>query len=341
LRLSADELLWGKLNDDWAELDRLKAEMGPPSEQQRQQIEKCEHLLEKAESCLNENRSRWRYGRDSDMFWTLVHQADEEMVLLMTPERLAVTAMSVSSDVRRKIADGSLRDAWLKEDGLPAVVDRHRTPASANAQLALDRQLVQAAMRDVNGKADRGFWQLAMNMRIKLWSAVELALIGLVVLWWSEHLYALFAQPYGTRSFRGLVAMLGLGAAGAVLSNMLYSQKLNVPDGPTQTLWAVLYYLFVVSMVGAAAGALLVGVARSELLFSFGSAPAASSAAPVQIRLGARAVPYAYMVLAGVAGFLGDRSLRTTFEAVYTAMFHEASKDVSSHTRDKTNQFAG
>jgi hypothetical protein len=268
------------------------------------------------------------------MFWTLIHQADEEMVLLMTRERLAVTAMGVSSDVQRKIDDAPLRDRWLNQDGLPAVLDRLRTPASADAQLSRDRQLVQAAMRDVNDKADRGFWQLAMNMRIKLWSAVELALIGLLVLWWSQHLYALFAQPSGTRSFRGLAAMLGLGAAGAVLSNMLYSKKLNVPYGPTQTLWAVLYYLFVVSMVGAAAGALLIGVARSELLFALGATPAASSAAPVQIKIGPRAVPYAYMVLAAMAGFLGDRALRTTFETVYTAMFHEASKDLSTTKHD-------
>jgi hypothetical protein len=111
---------------------------------------------------------------------------------------------------------------------------------------------------------------------------------------------------------------------------MLYGQKINVPYGPTQTFWAVFYYLLVVPLVGAAAGALLAGLVRSELLFSLHPAGKSASQPPVRIALTPDARPFAYLVIVAMGGFLGERVLRGTFQRVYEAMFRDADKDSSS-----------
>jgi hypothetical protein len=128
---------------------------------------------------------------------------------------------------------------------------------------------------------------------------------------------------------RALIGLFSIGAASAMLSNMVYGRKIWMPYGPTQTLWAGLYYLIVVPLVGAAAGALLVALARSELLFSFHAGTTAGMT-PIRIALTDAARPFAYVIMAATGGFLGDRILRNTFEKVYSAMFRDATKDSPS-----------
>jgi len=330
----ADELLWKKLNLNRALLEDLKPKdlkdgkiAEAPVGDRKAGLQRCETLLDEAQACLVERRRSWLYGRNSDMFWAAIHQADEELILLMGQEQLAVAAIDVRNDFERSVSDSALRASWLRTT-IPAVIaelEKPSAPALEEPQLRRYRHLVRGALHQLNDKTDREFWRLAMNTRVRVWSAVGFLGIMLVVLLCSSPLFGILRGEAGGafQKIFGMLGLFGLGAASAILSNMLYGQKINVPYGPTQTWWAVFYYLVVVPLVGAASGALLAGLTRSELLVSL----RAGSGRPVVIGVDPAARPFAYMIITAMGGFLGDRALRGAFEKVYEAMFREADKD--------------
>jgi hypothetical protein len=322
--LSADELLWAKLNARWRTLDDLGPGVTDSTKQaeRRSLTEHCRELLCKAQSCLLCKRRWWSYGRNSDMFWALVHEADEELVALMDREQLATRAMEIEDEFERTISDQQTRSSWLVQRDFPAAVKRivKGDRSDSGEQLGKDRRLVRGALHVVNEKADWQFWQLAMNARIRFLSALELIGTLLIVLAFSPQLHSLLRTGQPVRW--GLVGLLGVGALGALLSNMLSGRKFNVPYGPTQTLWGTLYYLLVVPLVGASAGVLLCAFARSGIFFAYAVTAAADRGASVAT----------YTVIAAIGGFLGEQVLGKTAQRAFGMMFREASKDVS--TRD-------
>lgn len=321
--------LWAKWKEDTAKLHELETRLryATPHDETWQAeaqvlIAECRDRLERAHELLS-RRLRWIHRwSGGDLIYRLLHHVEEDLVLLMSREEFSATLMSVKDEFERNVHDPLLTRTWLSSGCFSKLVQRYvpesrqgpgaddhaKTAARADRDGDMeelprhDRELLRGALGILNENVDREFWRLAMNMRIQVANTVVFIL--LVATWWA--VFGRFSVP-----LVGWVGVAMLGAAGALLSNMLASRQFVLPYAHVSIAFA--FYCFVIPMLGAAAAAFIYALGKTELLFKLPG----ETYSPEWTRV----------VVAVVAGFFGERVLRGTMESVFQKLFGKATKE--------------
>ncbi len=328
--LGASQLVWAKLEQTAARAALLRQQNPDVSPAGEAVFDQCEQKLEMARKCLE------RTFRRSFSFWDLVHQIDELLLLVTPREMLATEALDLLAKFERKVQDPASRNAWLGEDAelgpLRQVVARMKQgtagdsstpPEQELAQLQQDREILRGAMHLLNEQGDKYFWTLGTNVSVQILSAVML-----VSLFASAFLWGRMLLPGFSGSPMGSAMAILFGAAGAIISNMLWKKPFVTSIGPTARYFV--YYLFAKPVVGAFTALFIYLLGRSQLLFEIlveGSRSAGAHAA-VQIVVGtAAAADFAGAAIAVAAGFSGDRLLSAVVDQVLGRISSKAEKE--------------
>jgi hypothetical protein len=333
---SASQVLRAKLERDefLLEIARKRDEL---TAEEHLIIKLCQQQLDKARECIT------RMRRQPFLFWELVHQVDE-MLLLVLPRDLLLTEMlEIQERFERKVKDPFLRQFWLGTKDIPGLlreaVERISGsppwrrdeaslswPEAARCHLYEDRRVLQAALRILNKQVDSGFWQLSKDVSIQVVSGLLLlGLFALTLLFPSGRDFFL----RGEAERLPLLFLILLGAGGAILSNMLTKGSFIVSIGATSRYFV--YYVLVKPIVGAFAALFFYLLERSTLLFAVVRRTAESSTSVFQIVVDSvTAEAFVLAVLAVAAGFSAERLLGATIDKVLCRIFKQSEKEAST-----------
>lgn len=197
------------------------------------------------------------------------------------------------------------------------------------------RETFRSALHVVNEQGDVGFWRLGTNVSIQVASSMFLlALLTAAVaifrksLPWTTSGQAYVCPPFADASSPLLspIMIFMLGAAGAVVSNMLRDVPFVTSVGPTARYF--IYYLFAKPVVGGFTALLILWLERSQLFFEIAirSAPPEPRAAVLLSVGSCMAAGFARAVIAVAAGFAGDRLLGSMVGQVLNPLWRQAEK---------------
>jgi hypothetical protein len=260
----------------------------------------------------------------------------------------------VEENFRRNIQEPIARKTWLGPDeksGPLCTAVRCVTELAYRVEglkpeeelkLRHARQVLRSALRQVLRHSDRYFQQLDLTMMIRSLSGSMLVL--LLVLTLVGQMPAQFAglilknpiELPGKGSVMSTLALILLGAGGAITANMLSDRPVLVVRGP---FWRqFVYYLFVKPSIGAVAAILFYLLAVSQLFFSIETAtPMPGPLNPLQdpghlqpalrIVLGNNeALVCTYAILIIAVGFSAERFLSPIMDRVVNKLFVMAEK---------------
>jgi hypothetical protein len=277
---SAMQMLWSKL-EATASLHQLCRQQQGLFEEAQVILALCAEKLEMARRCIDR-----KWLRSSFAFWPIIHEVDSLLLLVMPASMLLPEALEIQHRFEQKVKDPLQRRLWLGEPGksgplVQAVrslggrseaLDANLSVQSlSQEQLRYCRHVLRGALDLVNTQADKGFWQLSVNVTIQIlstllllaFSAAAFALPAALVTAWRDMLV-----PWALMFFSLA------GAAGAIVSNMLSRQRCIVTAGATIRYF--IYYLLVKPVIGAFAALLLVLLEQSRILLAVVVAPRAS-----------------------------------------------------------------
>lgn len=313
--LSATQLVWAKLERTAASVALVRRLSDPMDPDQHAVLQQCEERLRMARDRIN------RPIRQTWAFWELVHRVEEELLLVTPEELLQAEATDVLAKFERKISDLAVRAAWLGPDGmsgpLPSVVRRLRVcePVELRRPHQLrpgDRDILRGALNLVNEQGDIAFWRLGSNVSVQTFSAALLVLLLLVAL-----LRLLLPGGIQLPVEAGppdTLDILMLGAAGAIVSNLIATKPFILSIGPTSRYYV--HNLFVKPVIGAFTAGLVHFLERSGILL-IGSPQGSASG-------------FARCIVAVAAGFAGEWMLRPMMDKVLRAMSAESEKGTTS-----------
>lgn len=327
---------------------------GPPNPQAESLSKNLRERLKQAETWLEARRWRPRLPLDNCQFWELVHGVVADLLLILPLDMLATEALMVEENFRRNIQEPIARKTWLGSDdksGPLCTAVRCVTEQAYRVEglkpeeelkLRHARQVLRSALRQVLRHSDRYFLQLDLTMMIRSLSGSMLVLLFVLTL--VGRLPAQFAGlilrnpielPW-KGSAMSTLALILLGAGGAITANMLSDKPVLVMRGP---FWRqFVYYLFVKPSIGAVAAFLFYLLAVSQLFFSIETAtPLASPLNPLQdpgqlqpalrIVLGNNeALVCTYAILIIAVGFSAERFLSPIMDRVMNKLFVMAEK---------------
>ena len=329
-------------------LDEQRQE-GPRNPQAESLSKNLRERLKQAETWLEARRWKPRLPLDNCQFWELVHGIAADLLLILPLDMLATEALMVEENFRRNIQEPIARKTWLGSDeksGPLCTAVRCVTELAYRVEglkpeeelkLRHARQVLRSALRQVLRHSDRYFLQLDLTMMIRSLSGSMLVLLFVLTL--VGRLPAQFAGlilrnpielPW-KGSATSTLALILLGAGGAITANMLSDKPVLVMRGP---FWRqFVYYLFVKPSIGAVAAFLFYLLAVSQLFFSIETAtPLASALNPLQdpgqlqpalrIVLGNNeALVCTYAILIIAVGFSAERFLSPIMDRVMNKLF--------------------
>ena len=292
------QMLWGKLAATTSLHELCRQQQFLPAED-RAILAQCAEKLELARRCIDKKRLRWSFA-----FWSVIHEVDSQLLLVMPAPMLLPHALEIQHRFEQKVKDPVQRRLWLGEAGRSGplakavwslggrseALDANLTVQSLSQdELRHCRHVLHGALDLVNMQADKGFWELSINVTIQILSTLLLLVFFAAAFAFSPPLVA------GWRYMLVPSALIFFGMAGAVgatVSNMLSRQRCIVTAGAT--LRYFIYYLLVKPTIGAFAALLLVLLEQSHMLLAVVVAPRASIPAAAEAPV---TVPY----LPGVA----------------------------------------
>ena len=327
--------LWAKVQGMEATLRFLESHPQVTAGRRLQLGQLIERLAQ-ARKCIAGRRF---FQSNDDMCLGLVHELEADLLLIMPLDMLGMEAQRVEEQFRRNIDDPIARATWLgsrKRPGPLRVTAQWMIQKAGRveglgteetAQLLSARHVLRNALRMVNEHADLHTRQLSFALQIRIWSCVLLVLMFLGSLLLQEGLWL----RNGGEARAELLSLVILGAAGAIVANMLSETPVLVSSGP---LWRhVAYYLLVRPSLGAFAAFLFYLLARSQLLFGFevGNGDVQQGQPPIRIALGgAQAIDYAYALISIAVGFSAEKLLGATMDGVLGRLFSVAEQSVTS-----------
>lgn len=320
----ATEKLFSKLTDLEETLEGIEGHTLTP--EQKHAVKICRTYLLKAREFIE--RPFWILkfpfvqSRHPHLVWELLHRVDEYILLLSRKEEMPSKAIDIRNSFDLNIAEDKLREKWLGDKGkLNTVIGNF----DKDKDQMEDRYVLKDALRLINERMDRTFWQLSANTLTTVYSGVLLGL--LILLAWKFS---------GTDSFKPLAdgclsqsftTLFILGLMGAYLSNLITKDDfLYIRGGPY---WRYFFlHLFSKPVLSGFAAIFIFILAQSKLIFAIG--PASEAAKPtsqiININVSAGAEGYAFAILAVISGFAADKVLRNMIDAVLKKLEQKAEK---------------
>lgn len=378
MRPATTQRLWKKLEGD-ASLLALSAHRPDLSEQERLLIEQCQQKLEQAKDSIDRPFRRsfsfWELIHEVDALLLLVLP-----VPLLATQALEVMQKfdkKVSESRQRELWLGSEKQPGPLRTAVQLLV-RSQSPTLDGApgargftlspeQLSSCRYTLYGALSLLDEQVDQGFWQLSTNVSLQVLSALLLLVFGL--LWWtltSERMLkwlrlgdigllnlsayfdvggTYFGSNQGGQGitdipFIVLLPFVMLGAAGAIVSNMLSKEPFVITMGATAR--GYVYYLFVKPLIGAFAALFLLFIERSDVLLSLvlilddGTRVSTASRAAIQIVVhSVKAAVFTLAMLSVTAGFSADKLLSSMVDRALGLLFEKSEKQVATASEEK------
>lgn len=281
-------------------------------------LERCRELLQEVDAL---DARRW--GHHPHLAWRLMHQVDEELLLVQPLEEVIARSDELLATFDMNVTEKKMRQSFLGEGvgqkgSLRQAIEHLRSPEKEREA----RYVLREALGVANALMDRGFWELSMNTLTSVVSGVALG--AAMLLWWmagyTECLSTLGAGCLDGGAFARL-ALLGL--MGGYLSNVLTQERfLYLRGGP---FWRYALLHLVSRPILSAFGAVAVAViAKSELVFKIaGAGEKSTGLLTLQVPGDAG---YAYATLAVVSGFAADKVLRDMIGRVLKRLEQKAEK---------------
>lgn len=351
---SVAQLLWDKLEEKRSLVGLIRQRAGLRDDEVFI-VKQCEEKLEKARQCLT------RWPRRSFLFWGLIHDFDEMMLLVMPEEMLSARALDIQGEFEKNIPkDDILYKIWMGiEVRGPLATTVHRLSGRERkegeswarwpeSQLREDRNILQGALHTINQQVDKWFWHLSMNVFIQVFSGLLLVLLFVLALLfdpyspigsmfhWNERLGGMrFALAVGDSY---IISLILLGAGGAIVANMLRKESFVLSTGASSRY--VIYYVLFKPVIGAFAGLFLFLLERSQLLFEVSvRPPGASTQIPptgnsiIQIVVGSQSAElFVLAVLAVAFGFSAEKWLASTMDEVLGRILNKSDKMQSTRS---------
>ncbi|MCY1036670.1 hypothetical protein OV207_34860 [Corallococcus sp. BB11-1] len=332
---SATQLLWNRLEND-ASLYELCQVRDDLTDEEQVILEQCGQRLEVARRCLDRPLWRWSFS-----FWQVIHEVDGLLLLVMPRHMLLPHALEVQQQFERRVTDSAQKALWLGAErtqgplprsirilrGEPLAASDPEAALSEQERLTRCRHVLRGALGVVNDRVDKSFWQLSINVSIQILSTLLLLTLSLIAMLGFHHsLVTTWPQALIPQ---GLLLLSLMGAAGAVVSNMLSKERFIVATGATSRFFA--YHLLVKPVVGAFAALTLLFIEQSNLLLSVvPRAPAnAASYNPALLNIVVRdwrAVFFTLAALSVVAGYSADRFLSSIMNNVLRRLLGQSEK---------------
>lgn len=329
------ESLWAKL---WTLESTLALVQALPTDQPPLRaaiLPQCEENLREAKRCLErQKKALFKRPTSPHLFWRLAHQIDEELLLIMPRQMLPVAALEVGEVFRRNISDKPLRKHWLGEDeksGPLCEAIKRLTAQGFDPTEEADRNVLKGALHAVNERTDRQFHQVATNTLFEVLSSLILLVLLIVLsILISLRLGPLTHQNPENLSVAGglLPLLIVLGAAGAILSNMMTKEPFGAPAGQAGRFF--MHHLVGKPVLGATAALFFFILAQSGWLFDIRAAQSGSSPSPdrlLQFTVGSlSALYFTHLLIAFVVGFAAERLLRRFIDKALENLLKQAEK---------------
>lgn len=283
--------------------------------------------------------------------WNLLHQVSEDLFLLLTPEEFLAEGRKLMMDMRMSSLPEPTRKYWdtIIEECLKTIIE--------GKDISSCRHSLKMAMNTLNTQMDTLFWDIWVR---KLFTLIyTIMLLGMLV-----GLYIMLGCPPKNDIYIG--AVLLLGSIGGVASGIMNGEPLYIAKGH---FWVSFYYYLLSRPVqGALAALIMFWLLQSQYLIqihpALGEKPVFTATTSAQIKPVAKIAItepkaatgestkntndtknnatfivlnaannkqiYLYMLVLLIAGFTGDRLLKTVSEKVTSRMFTEAEKTKES-----------
>ncbi len=338
-RMSATQLLWGKLEGDAAQI-AMSANRPDLTEQDRFILDQCCQKLKLARDCIDRTVKR------PFSFWEFIHDVDALLLLVLPVPLLATRSLEVQQRFEQKVTNPVLRELWLGTEQTPGPLreavqllqlqlkpteDPGDPQELTSERLSRCRYVLQSALSLVDEQLDKSFWQLSLNVSIQVLSAVLLLALFCLTLLAFDH--TLISDNLKKKQPDALVFFALCGMGGAVLSNMLSKERFVVATGATLRYYV--YYLFVKPLIGGFAALFLILLEQSGLLLavvvSQGTTAPNPSQSLVQIVVSSESAAFfARAVLSVAVGFSADRMLSSMMDSVLGRLLRESEKGTPS-----------
>lgn len=272
------------------------------------------------------------------MAWSLVHQLDEELFLFMEPEELLAEGRNLLLEIQISSLPEVVRKDWSER--LAKQLDRLEAEAPERKVVEQSRYLIRMALNALNSHVDTLFWDIWAKKFSGLIYTV-LLLAGLATLGW------LLVRP-GELTI-GIALVLLLGGMGGAASGVMSVMSAEPQYWAKGHFWvSTLYYSLVRPTQGALAAIIVFWMLQSPYLIQINPplgqavrATTTSSGPPTTVAVAPTAQPketlivlnasqgnqhYLYFLLLLLAGFSGDKLLKSVSDKTLNRLFSAAEK---------------
>ena len=300
----------------------------------------CKDKLDEAETGL----TSFKLFRKVFFAWDLLHQVSEELILLLSPAELAAEGEKLALDLAISSLPEILKSGWI--DRVKGANKRLSQLSPTPEDIEHARQTIRMALNVLNTQTDTLFWDI--------WTKKLSNLIYTVLLMIAIALFVFLCyQPGGFGLCVGNVLLLG--AIGGLSSGIMSGEPQYLAKGH---FWvSATYYSLVRPVQGALAAMIVFWMLQSQYIIKinppltndsvtnccYSSSPQAPQASTpdtpsntnttsndsnVLITLNAAKGQeiYLHLLILLLAGFSGDKILKTVTDRTFSRLYSEADK---------------
>lgn len=307
----------------------------------KKRVQLCGEKLDEAEAAI----TKLKLFKKAFLAWDLFHQVSGEIILLLNPAELAAEGEKLALDLKLSSLPETVQTGWITK--INDVLKKLEQPVPTDGDIQSARQTIKMALNTLNSQTDSLFWDIWTK---KLASLIyTLLLIGGIAM-----LVYLFSRPYGFRL--SISHVLLLGAIGGVASGIMSAEPQYISKGH---FWvSTFYYSLVRPAQGGLAALIVFWMLQSQYLikiepplshtsaaFSCYSCPQtmaqtdktgagskgeekknANSNTLIILNAATGKEIYLYLLILLMAGFSGDKILKTVSDKTFAKLYADADK---------------
>jgi hypothetical protein len=310
-----------------------------PDPENKKRVQFCMEKLDEAEAAI----TKAKLFKKVFLSWDLLHQVSEELILLLNPAELSAEGEKLALDLKLSSLPESVQAGWISK--INDVLKKLTQPNPADNDIRCAQQTIKMALNTLNSQTDSLFWDI--------WTKKLSSLIYTVLLTVGIFLFVyLYSQPLGFRL--SISNVLLLGAIGGVASGIMTAEPQYIAKGH---FWvSTLYYTLVRPTQGALAAMVVFWMLQSQYLIKIEPPLSRTSVAfscfscpqnPTQtdeakttdknevkknsntliiLNAAKHQEIYLYLLILLMAGFSGDKILKTVSDRTFSKLFTDADK---------------